>query len=190
MSITETPRTSNGVAIPAPGTYAIDPSHSSVEFVAKHLVVAKVRGGFTEVAGTVQIAEDPLASSVEVTIGTASIHTGDDGRDEHLRSADFFDVEAHPTMTYRSTAVAAAGPGRWTVEGELTIRDVTRPVALDLELNGLATDPWGGSRAIYSASTTVEREAFGLTWNQALETGGVLVGKQVRIELEISTVAS
>ncbi len=188
MSITESPRTANGVTLPDVGDYAIDASHSTVGFVAKHLVVAKVRGEFTDFDGVVHIAEDPAASSVVVAIRTASIHTRDEQRDGHLRSADFLDVENHPEISFRSTSVAEAGSGRWEVRGDLTVVGTTQSVVLDLELNGLATDPWGGSRAVYSASTKIDREAFGLTWNQALETGGVLVGKQVAIELEIETV--
>lgn len=188
MSLTQSPRTSNGVALPEVGDYAIDPSHSSVGFVVKHLMFSKVRGEFTDFDGTVHIAEDPTASSVEVAIRATSIDTHDTGRDEHLRGEDFFDATQHSELTFRSTSVREAGEGRWSVDGDLTIRGTTKPVNLDLELNGLATDPWGNSRALYSASTEVNREDFGLTWNQALEAGGVLVGKSVRIELEVATV--
>lgn len=192
MSITEqavgVSRNSNGVDIPAPGTWGIDPSHSTVEFVVKHLMFSKVRGGFTDFTGSVQIADDPLESSVNVTIQAASISTRDSGRDEHLRGEDFFDAAAYPELTFRSTSVSEDGAGRWRVQGELGIKDVTRPVELHLELNGLNRDPWGNERALYSASAEINREEFGLTWNQALETGGVLVGKSARIELEISTV--
>ncbi len=188
MTTTATTHTANGVDVPEVGTYGIDPSHSSIGFVVKHLMFAKVRGGFSAFDGAVHIAQVPADSSVEVHIEAASIDSGDAQRDEHLRSADFLDIENHPALTFRSTAVREDGTGRWAVEGELTIRDVTKPVTLSLELNGLATDPWGNDRALYSAFTEIDREAFGLTWNQALETGGVLVGKTVRIELEVSTV--
>jgi polyisoprenoid-binding protein YceI len=173
---------------PATGTYAIDASHTHVGFKARHLVVAKVRGSFSDVAGTVVIAEDPLASSVEVTVGLASVETGDEARDGHLRSADFFDVENNPTMTFRSTGVRQVGDDRYDVDGELTVRGVTRPLTLRATFEGTATDPWGGERAIFSATGKVNREEFGLTWNQALETGGVLVGKDVDLDIEAEVV--
>ena len=123
-----------------------------------------------------------------MTIQAASIDTRDEGRDGHLRSPDFFDVEQHPTLTYRSTGVAPAGKGRWNVEGELTVKGVTRPVPLEVTFEGAARDPWGGERIGFTASAELDREAFGLTWNQALETGGVLVGKTVKIEIEAEAV--
>jgi polyisoprenoid-binding protein YceI len=181
-------RTLDGVEIPAAGTYSIDAAHSHVGFTVRHLVVAKTRGRFGTFSGSVVVADDPLASSVSVEIDAASIDTRDEGRDGHLRSGDFFDVERFPTITFRSTDVAPAGKGRFSVTGDLTVRGVTRPVVLDVELEGLATDPWGGSRAVFSASTEIDREDFGLTWNQTLETGGVLVGKSVKIEIEAETV--
>jgi polyisoprenoid-binding protein YceI len=192
MTLTE-PRTLPGaadLAIPAPGDWQIDPSHSSVEFVARHLVVAKTRGRFADFDGVVHIGDDPLDSSVEVAIRTASVDTGDETRDGHLQSPDFFDVENHSEMTFRSTGFEHVGGERGVVHGELTILGVTNPVDLDLEFLGLVTDPWGGERAGYSASTEIDREDWGLTWNQALEAGGVVVGKKVRIELEIETVKS
>ena len=175
-------------AIPATGTYAIDASHSHVGFKARHLVVAKVRGSFSELAGTVTVAEDPLQSTVEVEVQLASIDTGDETRDVHLRSADFFDVENHPTMTFRSTGIRSVGGDRYDVDGELTVRGVTKPFTLHAAFEGTATDPWGGDRAAFSATGKVNREEFGLTWNQALETGGVLVGKDIDIELEVEVV--
>jgi polyisoprenoid-binding protein YceI len=134
------------------------------------------------------VADDPAASSVEVTIDAASIDTGDATRDGHLRSADFLDVEGHPSLTFTSTGVRAAGSGRWAVDGDLTVRGVTRTVVLDVELEGVAADPWGGERAVFSASTEIDREDFGLVWNQALEGGGVLVGRKVKIEIEAEAV--
>ncbi|MCU1483957.1 MAG: polyisoprenoid-binding protein [Actinomycetia bacterium] len=180
-------RTIGGVELPAAGTWAIDVSHSSVNFKVKHLGVAKTRGRFTQFEGTVEVAEDPTASTVAVSIDTASVDTHDSGRDEHLRSADFFDVANHPQLTFRSTGVSGKGDS-WTLDGDLTIAGVTKPVSLDVEFEGVATDPWGGSRAGFAAKTTVNREDFGLTWNTALEAGGFLVGKNVTIELEVELV--
>jgi polyisoprenoid-binding protein YceI len=181
-------RTVDGTEVPAAGTYALDASHSHVGFSVRHVMVSKTKGRFAEVEGTVVIDDDPLQSSVEVTIQAASIDTRDAGRDEHLRSADFLDVEQHPTLTYRSRSVTPAGKGRWTVEGDLTVRGVTRPVPLEVTFEGGARDPWGGERTGFAASAELDREAFGLTWNQALETGGVLVGKTVKIDIEAEAV--
>ena len=174
--------------LPATGTYGIDASHSHVGFKVRHLVVGKTRGRFAEVDATLTIAEDPLASSVEVSVplasvDTTSITTNDDGRDQHLRSADFFDVENHPVMTFRSTGVRQEGE-EYLVDGELTVRGVTKPLTLEATFDGTARDPWGGERAAFTAKGSVDREACGLTWNQKLETGGVLVGKKVDIEIE------
>lgn len=173
--------------LPAAGTWVIDPSHSSVSFVARHLMVSKVRGGFTRFEGTLQIADVAEESSADVTIDAASITTADDKRDTHLRSADFLDAERFPTLRFRTTALEPTGDDSFTLYGELTIKDVTRPVVLDTRYEGVATDPWGNEKAAFSASTEIDREDFGITWNQALETGGVLVGRRVRIELEIAT---
>jgi polyisoprenoid-binding protein YceI len=177
MTITET------VTLPQTGTYAIDASHSHVGFKVRHLVVGKTRGRFAEVDATLTVADDPLASSVEVSVPLASVDTRDAGRDEHLRSADFFDVANHPTMTFRSTGVRE-GENGYLVDGELTVRGITRPLTLDVSFDGSAQDPWGGERLAFTARGSLDREAFGLTWNQALETGGVLVGKKVEIEIE------
>ena len=170
--------------LPATGTWVIDPSHSSVEFVARHLVVTKVRGRFASFSGTVTVAEPLDGSSVEVTIDAASISTNDEQRDGHVRGADFLDVDNHPTLTFRGSAPREAGDG-WVLPGELTIRGVSQPVELSVEPLGVVVDPWGNPKAGFTASTEIDREAFGLTWNQALEAGGVLVGKTVRIELDI-----
>jgi polyisoprenoid-binding protein YceI len=184
---TEITRSFQGTEVPAAATYGIDPSHSEVGFSVRHMMVSKVRGRFSDVAGTVVIADDPLASSVEVTINTASIDTGDEKRDAHLRSGDFFDVERYPSLTYRSTKVVPAGR-QWLVEGDLTLNGVTRKVPLTVSFEGAATDPWGGVRAGFSARAELDREDFGLSWNQTLETGGVIVGKKISIELEIEAV--
>jgi len=181
-------RSVDGVEVPIAGSYAIDASHTDVGFVVRHLMLSKTRGRFPAVEGTIVIGEDPLDSHVEVSIETAGVETGDDHRDQHLRSPDFFDADQHPLMTYRSRAVRPTGPGRWIVEGDLTIRDVTRPVELDLSFEGGLTDPWGNVRAGFTASAEINRDEFGLTWNQLLEGGGVLVGRTVSIEIEAELV--
>jgi polyisoprenoid-binding protein YceI len=181
-------RTVDGVEIPAAGTWAIDPSHTHAGFTVRHLMVSKVRGRFAGVSGTVTIAEEPLDSHVEVEIDLASIDTRDNQRDAHLRSPDFFDVENYPTMSYRSTAVRPAGKGRWLVEGELSLHGVTRSVPLEVSFEGAGADPWGGVRAGFSARAEIDREDFGLTWNQVLETGGIAVGKKVAIDIEVESV--
>ena len=173
---------------PAAGVYEIDTAHSMVEFVSRHLMVTKVRGRFTDFSGTITVGESPEESAVEVTIDAASIDTGDEKRDGHLRSADFLDVENHPTLEFRSTAVEAIDDERLLVTGDLTIRGVTRPVTLDATCDGEFSDPRGGRRVGFSATTEVDREDWGLTWNVALETGGVLVSKKLTFELEIQAV--
>ena len=191
MSITESApitRVVDGAEVPAAGRYELDPSHSHVGFSVRHLMVSKTKGRFADVLATIVIADDPQASSVEVEIPVASIDTRDETRDGHLRSADFFDAENHPTLRYRSTKVTPAGKDRWTVDGELTVRGVTLPVPLQVVFEGGARDPWGSSRIGLTAHGEVDREAFGLTWNQALETGGVLVGKLVKIDIEAEAI--
>jgi polyisoprenoid-binding protein YceI len=192
MTAIDTPtpltRTVDGTEVPVAGTYALDGSHSSVGFSVRHLMVSKTKGRFNDFQGTVTIAEDPLASSVEVEIQVASVDSRDEARDGHLRSPDFFDADTYPTITYRSTQVTPAGKGRWIVEGELTVRDTTVAVPLEVTFEGGARDPWGGTRIGFTAHAELDREAFGLTWNQALETGGVLVGKQVRIDIEAEAI--
>lgn len=178
-------REHEGRTIPLPGTYRLDPSHSTVEFVSRHLMISKVRGRFNDVSAQLQIAKRPEDSVVEAEIRAASLSSGDEKRDEHLRGPDFFDAERYPTITFRSTKVEP-GPGdTWRITGDLTVRDVTRPVELDVEFEGTGTDPWGGHRIAFTATTEVDREAWGLTWNVALETGGVLVGRNARIELSV-----
>jgi polyisoprenoid-binding protein YceI len=174
----------DGTEVPGAGEYELDAAHSHVGFSVRHMMVSKTKGRFAEVTGTIRIGEDPLESSVEVEIPVASIDTRDESRDGHLRSADFFDAEQHPVLRYRSTSVTPVGKDRWRVDGELTVRGITQPVPLDVTFEGGAKDPWGGSRIGFTAKAELDREAFGLTWNQALETGGVLVGKQVRIEID------
>jgi polyisoprenoid-binding protein YceI len=191
MSITESApvtRVVDGAEVPAAGRYELDPSHSHVGFSVRHLMVSKTKGRFADVLATIVIGDDPQVSSVEVEIPVASIDTRDETRDGHLRSADFFDADNHPTLRYRSTKVTPAGKGRWTVDGELTVRGVTLPVPLEVAFEGGARDPWGSSRIGFTAHGELDREAFGLTWNQSLETGGVLVGKSVKIDIEAEAI--
>lgn len=171
--------------LPATGTWVIDPSHSTVGFIAKHLVVSKVRGQFGAFSGTIEVADPVEQSTVDVSIEAASISTGDEDRDGHVKSGDFLDVETFPHLTFRSTGAHHRDGGTWTIPGELTIRDATMPVELAVEYLGVYKDPWGNEKAAFSASTQIDREAFGITWNAALETGGVLVGKQVTIEIDV-----
>jgi polyisoprenoid-binding protein YceI len=189
-STSELVRIHEGREVPHPGTYELDRSHSAVEFVARHLMISKVRGRFADFDGRIAIAQVPEASSVEVTVRAASVDTGDAARDDHLRSPDFFDAESYPTITFRSTRVEAQKSGRWDVHGDLTVRDVTKPVILAVDFDGATRTPWGEDRVGFSAATELDREEWGLTWNQALETGGVLVGKKVRIELNVEGVRS
>lgn len=180
-------RTHAGVELPTTGTWAIDPGHADVAFIGRHFMLTKVRGRFTGVSGAVTVADDPSASSVEVTIDMASVSSGDQARDDHLRSGDFFDVAAHPTATYRSTAIDWSGSAG-TVTGDLTIKGVTRLVTLSVEYVGHALDPWANERAVFSAHATINREDWGLTWNMALDTGGILVSKEIRLEIEAETI--
>jgi polyisoprenoid-binding protein YceI len=170
-----------------PGTWNVDPTHSSLEFTVRHLMISKVTGRFTEFAGAVTVAADPLKSSVEATVQTASITTHDDGRDGHLRSADFFAVDEHPQMRLVSTGLEPDGDD-YVLHTQLTIRGITKPVDWELEFEGVATDPWGAVRAGFSAEAEVSRKEWGLEWNAALETGGVVVGDKVKLSLAIEAV--
>jgi polyisoprenoid-binding protein YceI len=180
-------RSINGVELPSVGTWAIDPGHAEVGFVGRHIGLTKVRGRFTGVAGTITIAEEPAESHVEVEIDMVSVSSGDQSRDDHLRSADFFDVEHHPTARYRSTTVAISGTSG-TMDGELTIKGITRPVRLDVDYLGHAADPWGNDRAVFNATGKLNREDWGLTWNILLEAGGLLVSKEITLELEVELI--
>lgn len=173
--------------LPAPGAYSIDNGHSHVGFGVKHFGLAKVKGEFTEFAGTVTIDEDPTASSVEVAIVAASFNSRDEGRDGHVKSADFLDVETFPELTFRSTGVRADGDD-WVVTGDLTIHGVTKSVELETEFEGGLVDPYNLNRIAFSAETEIDRTEFGLTWNQALEGGGLVVGKKVKISIEVEAV--
>ncbi|HZV82453.1 MAG TPA: YceI family protein [Geobacteraceae bacterium] len=171
-------------------TWNIDPDHSSVGFTVKHLMVSNVKGNFNKHTGIVEINDkDITKSKVEVTIDTASINTNVQKRDDHLRSADFFDVAKYPTMTFVSKKVAKAGKNKLKVTGDLTLHGVTRPVVLDVEpISNESKDPWGNIRRGTTATTKIDRKDFGLTWNKGLETGGVLVGDEITINLEIEMI--
>ncbi len=167
----------------------IDTSHSAIHFSVRHMVVSKTRGRFTKFSGQIAFdPDDPAKSSVQVTIEPASLDTADAQRDAHLRSADFFDVDKYPQAAFKSTKVIDLGGDKYQVEGDLTIRGVTRPVVLEAVFEGSAKDPWGGERAGFAAVTSLDRSDFGLTWNKALETGGVLVGDKVELTLEVEAV--
>ena len=173
---------------PATGTWVIDKSHSSLDFVAKHLMVTKVRGTFGGFEGTIVIGDGPEDSSAEALIEVASLTTGDEKRDGHLHSPDFLDVENHPKMTFKTTKIESTGSGEGLVTGDLTIKGISHPVTLKTTFDGIAQDPWGGERAAFSAVGEIDREKWGMTWNQALETGGVLVSKKVRLEIDVQAV--
>ncbi len=169
--------------------WGIDLVHSNIGFTVRHMVVSKVRGKFTRWNGTIRMDENDLArTEVDIAIEPASVDTGVEQRDNHLRSPDFFDVATHPAMTFRSTRVEKARDGSLRLNGNLTLHGVTRPVTLDVEYAGTQKDPWGGFRAGFSARTSLDRKDFGLSYNQILETGGVLVGEKVDVDIEIEAV--
>jgi polyisoprenoid-binding protein YceI len=180
-------------AVPAAAsrtTWTIDPVHSSVEFAVRHLMITTVKGRFAEVSGTVVLdPAEPAASTAEIAIGAASIDTREAQRDAHLRSADFFDVDKFPAITFRSTRLEGAPDRPFRLVGELTMRGVSREVLLAVTPEGRSTDPWGGTRSGFSATTTIRRSDFGLTWNQLLETGGLAVSDEVRISIELQLIA-
>ena len=176
-----------GSELPAPGRWQIDPGHTELAFIGRHFMLTKVRGRFTGVSGAIQVAEAPDASTAEITIDVASVDSGSEARDEHLRSADFFDAARHPTAAFSGRAAGWQGT-RGLLSGELTIRGVTRPVTLEVEYLGHAADPWGGQRAIFTAAGTVNREDWGLTWNMPLNGGGLLASREIRIEIELEAV--
>jgi polyisoprenoid-binding protein YceI len=171
-----------------PGTWDVDRDHSNVEFVARHLL-SRVRGRFSDFSGVITVAPEATLSKVEVEIDAASIDTHQPDRDAHLRSPDFLDAEQFPKLAFASTSVRERSePGRYEVDGDLTIRGVTKPVTLDVEFLGWSDDPWGGKRAGFSAATEIDRHDFGANWNLVVETGGVVVGKKVQIELEVEAI--
>ena len=177
----------DGSTLPTTGTFVLDKSHTQIGFVARHLMVSKVRGRFTDYEGTVVVADDPSESSVEVVIQAASINTNDENRDNHVRTNDFLGVDQFPTLTFRSTRVEL-GPKGWKVSGNLTVRGVTRPIVLDVELEGVIQDPWGNQRLGFTASGEIDRNDFGVSFNAALETGGFVVSPKVKLEIEAEAV--
>lgn len=179
--------TATNVNLPT-GTWQIDPVHSEVGFVARHLVVTKVRGHFQSFSGTITVPDNPLEAKVTAEIDASSVDTGQPDRDNHLRSSDFFDVETFPTWTFTSTSITPEKGDEFTLRGELTMHGVTKPVEIALEFGGVTPDPWGGTRAAFSGETELNRKDFGLTWNAALETGGAVVGDKIKVELEIQAV--
>jgi polyisoprenoid-binding protein YceI len=183
--MSQTVAETEGVTLPAPGTYELDVAHTAVDFVARHML-SRVRGRFTEFTGTIEVAERPEDSSVAVEIKTASIKTDTEKRDEHLKSGDFLSIEEYPTITFTSTAVRPTGGTSFELDGDLTIKDVTKPVTLTGEF--LGTGPgMDGETPLFAASarTTIEREDWGVNWNMAVETGGFLVSKKVELEIEV-----
>ncbi|MDX3246563.1 YceI family protein [Streptomyces sp. ME18-1-4] len=178
-----------GTELPPPGPWTVDPAHSNVAAVAQHLGISSVRGRFTDFTASVEIAPDDVAKSrVEAVIRAASIDTGNAMRDTHLRSADFLDVETYPELTYRSTGLTTADPDRWTVHGELTMRGVSRPVDLDLAYLGTGSDPWGGTRAAFRATTELRREDFAMDYNQVVQAGIAAIGTTLKVELDVQAV--
>jgi polyisoprenoid-binding protein YceI len=173
------------------GDYVLDVTHTRIGFSARHAMVTTVRGQFAEFEGTAHVdTANPSASSAKVDIRAASITTGQADRDAHLRSADFFDVETFPELTFVATGVARVDAATWTVTGDLTIKGVTNPVSIDFESTGSARDPFGNLRVGFEGSTTINRRDWGLTWNAALETGGVLVSEKIKLEFDVSAIAT
>ncbi|MGW2814690.1 YceI family protein [Streptomyces sp. NPDC001415] len=171
------------------GTYTIDPAHSSIGFTVRHAMVTNVRGAFTDHEGTLTLdGENPSASSASIDVKIASIDTGIADRDGHLRSGDFFDAEQFPVMSFRSTEAKELGGDKYRMIGDLTIKDVTRPLTIDLEFNGSATDPYGNQRIGFEGGAEILRSDWGLTWNAALETGGVMVSDKVKLTFDISAI--
>lgn len=177
-------RSIDGVDLPVAGIWRIDPGHAQIGFLGRHLKFTKVRGRFGSVSGSLDVADEPGDTTVEVTIDVASVDTGNEQRDEHLRSAELFDVEHFPTATFRGRA-ASWDRDHGTVSGDLTIKGVTRVVSFDVDYLGYVADPWGGDRIVFSAATTIDRHDFGVTWNVALDAGGLLVSREIHLEVEI-----
>lgn len=174
-----------GRTVPAVGQYKLDPGHTQVGFVARHLVMTKVRGQFENWTAELEIADRIEDSTLVVRMEAKSITTGNPDRDEHLRSPDFLDVENHKELVFRSTAVRASADGAWDVEGLLEIMGIAKPVVLKVDFAGEGVDPWGNTKLFATASTEINREDWGLTWNVALEAGGLLVSKKIKIQIEV-----
>ena len=181
--------TETAVEIPGyvAGTWTIDPVHSEVSFVVRHMMVSKVRGRFDKFEGAIVTAPDPLQSSVTATVDLSSVNTGEPNRDNHIRSADFFEVESHPTLTFRSTGVRPDGDD-FLLDGDLTIRGVTKPITLKLEVNGFGPDAYGGTRAGFTATGEINRKEFGVSFSSAMQNGGAVVSDKITIQLEIEAV--
>ena len=188
MTAELTTRLFDSIEVPTPGTFALDPAHTVVGATARHLMVSKVRGTFGDVSGVITIGENPLDSAVQVSIKADSINTGVADRDAHLRGADFLDVETDPALTFTSTRVVKHSGNEFVLAGDLTIRGVTKEVELNVEYSGVAVSPWGKQVIGFSATTELDREEFGMTWNAALETGGVLVGKKIKVEIDAEAI--
>jgi polyisoprenoid-binding protein YceI len=184
MSDAVSTRDFNGLSIPTAGTFSIDPTHSRVGFMVRHLMVSKVRGSFTDVSGEIVVGEDPLQSSVTATMQALSITTGVEQRDGHLRTGDFLEVEKYPTLEFKSTGVTKIDGNEFTLSGDLTIKGITKPIELKVEFEGATRSPYGKDVFGFSATTEIDREDWGITYNMALETGGVMVSKNVKIEIE------
>ena len=177
----------DGDVLPSAGIWTVDPDHADVWFIGRRLGLTKVRGRFGRVTGSIVVGEDPSDSRVQVTLGTATVSTGNDEHDARLRSSDFLDVNRHPNAVFASASVELDGTHA-SARGDLTIIGVSRPVVVDVELLGVVADPWGRDRAAFSASTEIDREDWGLTWNMAMPTGGLLLSKRIRIEVEIEAI--
>ena len=177
-----------GVELPPPGAWTIDPMHSTIAATAQHLGISSVHGRFNEFAGRIDIAQDPEKSVVEAVIKAESIATGNEMRDQHLRSGDFLNIETYPDLTYRSTGVEAAGPDRWTVHGQLSMHGIVRDVDLDLSYLGTGPDPWGGLRAAFHATAELRRQDFAMNYNQVVAAGIAAVGTTLRVDLDIQAV--
>lgn len=187
MSTTET--TTGTAQLPDTGTWYVEPNHGVANFSARHLGLSKVRGRFNTVEGTLELADDLERSSIEIQIDAASINTNNADRDGHLKSADFLDADNHPHLTFTSTRIGRSSDEQWTVEGDLTIRETTRPVTLEVEYLGTAQDPMGaGQRIAFEATTQIIRQDFGLTWEGPQEAGGILVGRKVDIDIDVEFV--
>jgi polyisoprenoid-binding protein YceI len=183
----ETPHPLEAEDLPAVGVWELDPAHTTAEFIARH-ILTKVRGRFEKVSGAITVADPPENSHVEVEIDAASIRTNTDDRDDHLRSADFLEVQKFPTLTFASTALRHTGGNTFQLDGDLTIKDITRRVTLDVEFLGVSDTPFGTKVTGFSATSEIDRHDWGVTWNVAIETGGWLVGRKVEIALEIEAI--
>ena len=180
-------RLADGTELPAPGRWQIDPGHTELAFIGRHFMLTKVRGWFTGLSGVIEVADAPGDSTVEVIIDMSSVESGNEARDEHLRSPDFFDAARYPTATFSARSGGWQGT-QGVLAGELTLRGVTRPVTLQAGYLGCTADPWGGHRAVFTAAGTIDREDWGLTWNLPLDGGGLVVSREIRIEIELEAV--